>query len=49
MKTFLVHVFFLLNTCTCVVVNPILPVTRMSCTSEITVAINKPKKKETLI
>lgn len=30
-------------------VNPILPVTRMSCTSEITVAINKPEKKETLI
>lgn len=40
MKRFLVHVFL---------VTPILPVTRMSCTSEITVAINKPKKKETLI
>lgn len=39
----------ILSSCSCVVVNPILPVTRMSCTSEITVAINKPKKKETLI
>lgn len=37
--------FFLLNRCGCVVLNPLLPVTcRMICTSDITEAMDRPKK-----